>query len=136
MKKTFWLRELVCLLKGEHGDINQAMQVLQVDGHLTVHLVTQLLRMFSALLVVIIDNDIANRDISVLKFISILVNVGSVISISAIVSVADISVMANSRHLHAERSGPNKSQVLMQLTSIRPLQTHICLGNCQFSTGK
>ena len=46
MKKTYWLREFACLLRGEHADVGQAMEVLQHDGHLTVHLVTQLLRMF------------------------------------------------------------------------------------------
>jgi len=46
VKKTFWLREFVSLLKDEHGDVGQTVAVLYSEGHLTLHLVTQLLRMF------------------------------------------------------------------------------------------
>ena len=46
VKKTFWLREFACLLKGEHGDVSHAVQVLQSNGHLTVHLINQLMRMY------------------------------------------------------------------------------------------
>jgi len=44
VKKTFWLREFVHLLRGEHCDVSQALEILQFDGHLTLHLVTQLIR--------------------------------------------------------------------------------------------
>ena len=42
----FWLREFACILKGEHGDISHTVELLQSDGHLAVHLVTQLMRMY------------------------------------------------------------------------------------------
>ena len=49
VKKSFWLREFACLLKRDHGDVSQALYLLQSDGHLTVHLVSQLLRTFPSL---------------------------------------------------------------------------------------
>ena len=56
MKKTFWLRELVRLLKGDRGDISKALELLQLDGHLTVHLVTQILCMFVTSAAVLLAN--------------------------------------------------------------------------------
>ena len=46
VKKTFWLREFTCLLKGEHGNINQAVEMLESDGQLTMHLMLQIIRMY------------------------------------------------------------------------------------------
>ena len=46
VKKTFWLREFACMLKGENGDISQVVKMLESDGQFTMHLVTQLMRMY------------------------------------------------------------------------------------------